>query len=114
VRNNDRRWRPALRVLALAVAIAAAPLLCLAAESGPPAPKPGIKASIHKVAASTTMTKSSVKAARTQDTPETTGKGSFFKTPAGIVVLAILGGGTAYALYSARQDRIRSVVRFEK
>jgi len=111
VRINDRRWRPALRVLALAVAIAAAPLLCLAAESGPPATKPGIKASMEKAAATTTLTKSPVKAARTQDNPETTGKGSFFKTPAGIVVLGIIAGGTGYAFYAARNDRIHSVVR---
>jgi len=111
VRIKDRRWRPALRVLALAVAIAAAPLLCVAEESGPPAAKPGIQASMQKIAATTTLTKSPVKAARAQDSPGTAGKGSFFKTPAGIVVLGILAGGTAYALYSVRQDRIHSVIR---
>ena len=111
MRITDRRWRPALRVLALAVAIAAAPLLCLAEESGPPAAKPGIQASMQKIAATTTLTKSPAKAARAQESPETTGKGSFFKTPAGIVVLGIIAGGTGYAFYAARHDRIHSVIR---
>lgn len=34
--------------------------------------------------------------------------GSFFKTAAGIATLVIFGGGVAYALYSASNDRISS------
>jgi len=33
---------------------------------------------------------------------------AFFKTPAGIVVLAALGAGVGYALYSAQHDRVSS------
>lgn len=33
---------------------------------------------------------------------------SFFKTPAGIATLVIFGAGVGYALYSSREDRIRS------
>lgn len=34
--------------------------------------------------------------------------GSFFKTKAGIATLMIVGAGTAYAIYSASNDRIKS------
>ena len=34
--------------------------------------------------------------------------GSFFKTKAGIAALLIVGAGTAYAIYSASNDRIKS------
>ena len=34
--------------------------------------------------------------------------GSFFKTPAGIATLVIFGAGVGYALYSSKDDRIRS------
>jgi hypothetical protein len=37
--------------------------------------------------------------------------GSFFKTKAGIATLVIFGGGVAYAVYSSRNDRIRSTGR---
>ena len=33
---------------------------------------------------------------------------AFFKTPAGIAVLAVLGAGAGYAIYSAQHDRIHS------
>ena len=35
-------------------------------------------------------------------------RGSFFKRPVGIAVLAAFGVGVGYALYSSRNDRIRS------
>jgi hypothetical protein len=37
--------------------------------------------------------------------------GSFFKKPLGIAVLAAFGVGVGYALYSSRNDRIRSTGR---
>jgi len=37
--------------------------------------------------------------------------GSFFKKPVGIAVLAALGAGVGYALYSTSNDRIRSTGR---
>ena len=36
---------------------------------------------------------------------------SFFRTPLGVAVIAIVGAGTAYALYSAQHDRIHSATR---
>jgi hypothetical protein len=37
--------------------------------------------------------------------------GSFFKTKAGVAALLIVGAGTAYAIYSASNDRIKSAGR---
>ena len=38
-------------------------------------------------------------------------EGSFFKSKAGVATLVIFGGGVAYAVYSSRNDRIRSTGR---
>jgi hypothetical protein len=94
-----------LRVIVLALAIAAVPVSGLAQEKSPPAARPGIQASIQKAVAATPVVPVRVKAARTQSSPPPP-KPSFFKTPAGIAVLAIIGGGTGYALYSAKHDKL--------
>ena len=44
------------------------------------------------------------------DEPELS-RGSFFKRPVGIAVLAAFGIGVGYALYSSQNDRIRSTGR---
>lgn len=111
MKTTDCRWRLALRVLALAVAFAVIPLPLLAQEKSPPAAKPGIQASLQKVAAETPMTPSKVQAARTQGSTAEPPKTSFFKTKAGIAVLAVIGAGAGYALYSTYNDRITSPVR---
>lgn len=112
-----RRWRPILRVVAIALALAI-PLPALAAD-GPQAPpaKPGLRASIGHAVSSARLTTAPGKAKETsqsQTTPDARaqlGRTSFFKTPAGIAVIAIVGAGAGYAVYSASQDRIHSVVR---
>lgn len=40
-----------------------------------------------------------------------TGSSSFFKTPKGAAVLALLGAGFGYALYSKFHDEIKSPIR---
>lgn len=104
-----RRWRPVGRVLALAVAIAAIPLPSLAEETVQPATKPGIRASVAKVAATTRLEASSGQAAQADKAQLTSG--SFFKSTAGVIVLAVVAAGTGYAIYSASNDRIHSVAR---
>jgi len=112
VNTRVRTWRPALWVLALALAVAAVPLPSLAQESSPPAVKPGIRASVQKIAVPTPLTPSRVQVAKSQGTttaPPT--KPSFLKTKAGAVVIGILAAGTGYALYTTSHDRIHSVIR---
>ena len=108
MKTTARTWRLVSRVLVLAVAIAAVPVPTLAQEKSPPAAKPGIQASIQKVAASTSVAPARVPAARTQASPTTPAKSSFIKSPAGIAMLAVLGAGVGYALYSTSHDRINS------
>jgi hypothetical protein len=50
------------------------------------------------------------KVARRSEQASTAAKQSpaFFKTPAGIAVLAVVGAGAGYAIYSAQHDRIHS------
>jgi hypothetical protein len=110
VTTRVRRWRLALWVLALAVALSAVPVPLLAQEKSPPAAAPGIKASIQKAIATSLPAPARVRA-RAQDTATAPGQGSFFKTPAGVAVIAILAAGTGYAIYASRHDRIHSVVR---
>jgi hypothetical protein len=104
VKHQFRTWRLAVRVFALALALAAIPLPGLAEETNKPAPTPGLKASIARAAASGVT----LEQAKLPATPAEARVGSkpFFKTPAGVVVLAVMAAGTGYALYSANHDRI--------
>lgn len=104
-----RHWRPAGRIVALALVLAAVPLPGWAGEPGQPPPAPGLKASIAKAATSGS-------AALEQSKPQAPDRSqlaskSFFKTPAGIVTIIVVGIGTGFAVYSAKHDRIHSVVR---
>ncbi len=107
-----RRWRPALRALAVVLALSL-PLPVLAADGNQPAAKPGLKASIARAVTSARLTASpsTTRATTTQSQSVPPTSKSFFKTPAGIAVLAVVGAGTAYALYSTSHDRIHSLVR---
>ena len=111
-----RFWRrPWVRVVLLATAVAAAPLPVLAEEAVAPAtPAPGIATSAQKAVAAAVRS-SARTPAFAQDTgaaPKTDlGSNSFFKKPAGIITLAVLGAGTAFALYSTSHDRVKSPAR---
>jgi len=110
VKHQVRTWRMGVRVLALALVLAAIPLPCLAEETNKPAPAPGLKASIAKAAASGSVTLEQAKPATTPDKAQL-GSPSFFKRPAGMIVLAVVAAGTGYAFYSASHNRIHSVIR---
>ena len=110
-------WRRHLaRVLILALVAGAVPADCLAGGTPPPPGEsaPTLAASIQKaaVAESAKMGKaraSSSVAAQDPGQPRTDlGSKSFFKKPAGIVALILVGVGTGYALYSTSNDRIKS------
>ncbi len=106
-----RRWSLA-RIFVLAVAVALAPLPVAAADQN--APPPGLKASAAKIvtAERLVVNKAPAKAQKDQDTSGAgLQSGSFFKTPAGIAVIAILAAGAGYAFYSTSHDRIHSQAR---
>jgi hypothetical protein len=106
-----RRWRLVLRLLMLALIVAAVPLPCAAEQANQPAQRPGLKASIQPaVRAMAAKPAAPVKAQATTDAKAQLASPSFFRTGAGMAVIAILAGGTAYALYSARHDRIHSTI----
>jgi hypothetical protein len=100
--------RPVLRVLLLVAAVAAAPVPCMAEQAPPPAaPGGGVKASLERAIASEVGTLRPV--ARAQQTPATDlGSRSFFKSPAGIITLVVVGAGLGFALYSTNHDRVES------
>ncbi len=108
-----RRWRCVLRVLVLALIVAAVPLPGMAGQPDQPNAKPGLKASIPTaVRAVAATTKAPARAAKEQGaTKEQLGSSSFFRTPTGVVVLALVGAGAGYMFYSMSHDRIHSVVR---
>ena len=106
-------WRRArARVLAAGLTIALAPLPLAAAEGDRPAPSPTtLTAAVAKAAATERLSSSTASRAQTAQpagAPESRG---FFKTPLGLAVVAIVGSGTAYAVYSAQHDRIHSAER---
>jgi hypothetical protein len=102
-----------------ALVAGAVPADCLAGGTPPPPGEsaPTLAASIQKAAVmeSAKMTKaraSSSVAAQDPGQPKTDlGSKSFFKSPAGIVVLVLVGVGTGYAMYSTSNDRISSPAR---
>lgn len=109
VRQLVRAWRPAVRLLAFALALAVLPLPVSAGQQDQTTPKPGIRASIAKAVAAEPPAASKEAAAVVQDDPGAKlNSPSFFKTPVGIAVVAIIAAGTGFAIYSASNDRIKS------
>lgn len=109
-----RPWRrTVVRLLVVAIALGAAPVNGLASEPGNPPPStPTLSASIQKAVQLETgkVAKVSPKAARQAggSAPADTSSGSFFKSKAGIITIALLAAGTGYALYSTSHDRVTS------
>ncbi len=108
---HARPWRPVLCVLALALALAAVPVPVLAQEPSQPAAAPGIRASIPQVTATARVAPPRAQVAQAPQGKAQLNSGSFFKSPAGIICLAVIGAGVGYAAYSASHDRIHSVTR---
>ncbi len=130
------RWRPK-QVLALAVIASLVPLPVFAGEGTQPTPaKQTLTASAAKVVAREVLKSVDDEAvaarsgapelraaaffngragvapavagrAEQEGTPGTR-SAAFFKTPAGIAVMAVLGVGVGYALYSTQHDRVHS------
>jgi hypothetical protein len=116
VKGKPSVWRStSARVIALGVVLVLTPLPAAAAETSPPT-KPSIdfNAAVLKFAA--TARPAPARHAGAQP-PRSAGRESaadspsFFRTPLGVAVIAIVGAGTAYALYSANHDRIHSATR---
>lgn len=108
-----RRWRFVLRVLVLALIAAAVPLPSVAGQAPQPAPRPGLKASIEPAVRAVVAKPAPAVKAQAQagtDAKAQIGSTSFFRSGAGIAVIAILAAGTGYALYSASHDRIHSTI----
>jgi hypothetical protein len=111
VKNLVRSWRPLVRAVALALIVAAVPLPALAGDTPQAAPKAGIRASIDKVVAAQPVapppSRGQAAGAQSGNTVDLNSP-SFFKTPAGIMVIAVIAAGAGYAIYSASNDRIHS------
>jgi hypothetical protein len=96
--------------LLVALALVVAPLPAMAGEStAKPAGTPSIAAAAQQ--AVSTQLKAAPAQFRAQSTATANtdlGSNSFFKTPAGIITIAVLGAGVGYAIYSTSHDRIKS------
>ena len=115
MKSQPFAWRTACaRAVALGVVVVLAPWP-VTAEPIHSAPSPvDLKAAIQKVAATERLASTPAATARdrTQSTADPNLQSpSFFKTPLGLAVIAIVGAGTGYALYSAQHDRIHSTAR---
>lgn len=93
------------------VALAGSLLLPPPAAAEPAAATPTITATARRLAAREAAAMRERQGAQTPAPSTDLRSGSFFKTPAGIVTLLVVGAGTAYAVYSASNDRIRSTGR---
>ena len=109
---QSRSWLLIVRVLVLALAIAAAPMPSLAGETSPTAPAaPVLKDAIAKAAANMPLARARAQGSANKPDKSELGSMSFFKKPAGIVAIVVVAAGTAFMAYSIKHDRIHSVVR---
>jgi hypothetical protein len=106
-----RRTCARIVVAGMTIALASLPLAAAAADPAPPSFD--LKAAVAKAASSERLASSTTAPAQTaqQGTTMAPESKSFFKTPLGVAVIAIVGSGTAYAVYSAQHDRIHSTTR---
>jgi hypothetical protein len=116
VKGMPSVWRSTrARVVALGVVIALAPLPVAAAETSRSArPAIDFNAAVVKIVATGRLAPTSASRVQTPNSPAgdaSLESSSFFRTPLGIAVIAIVGAGTGYALYSAKHDRIHSTTR---
>jgi len=106
-------WRfTGARATALGVALALGTIPLAAAEAPPQAPPAiNLKAAVQKAATTERLAATtSPQASQPAGTPDLQSP-SFFKTPLGMTVIAVVGAGSAYAIYSAQHDRIHSTAR---
>jgi hypothetical protein len=95
-----------------------APAIASATEKASPGSATPLRLSVERLAAkeshrlikdtSDKSLKGVPQQAGTQSPDPKLQSGSFFRTPAGVAVLAAFGAGLGYALYSSTNDRIRS------
>jgi hypothetical protein len=112
VTRNVRTWPPLLRIVALVLAVAAVPVPALAGDDERPAPRPSpIAATAEKVAANADLATAQGQAPAAEGSKVPLDSPSFFRTPVGIAVLAVIGAGAGFAIYSAKNDRIKSPAR---
>ncbi len=110
-----RRLGAACLASTLVVVASAAPAQAEGRAISPPAKasstplKTSAENAVRRLAAAPAMSQAAVQT-QAPSTPDLTSP-SFFRTPLGIVVLAAVGAGTAYALYSSQHDRIHSPAR---
>ena len=87
----------------------------MAASQGPPADSPSFSTkSIAKMVANTppdSRLRADKTAPEAPKKTQATKSASFFKTPTGLLVIAVMAVGTGYALSSAKEDRIHGSIR---
>ena len=117
---STSRSRASLQVVScsLVVGLMLGPATASAAEKAPPGSATPLRVSLDRVAVKEShrlnkdTSDKTAKAGRqpsgTQSTDPKLESGSFFRTPAGAIVLVAFGAGLGYALYSSSNDRIRS------
>jgi len=106
--SPHRRTR-AKRVLG-AVVVALIPYSAAASDVTTP-PKEPLRTALAEVRTrNVATTRPPATVARRSEQASTPAKqsGAFFRTPAGIAVLAVVGAGAGYAIYSTQHDRIHS------
>lgn len=113
---SHRGWS---RAVLLVLCVALVPLPAFAAEASassntPPGPAttasvPDLKAAVVKAVERDLAVRPAPAARRSaQSTVPNADSPSFFRSPAGVLVLAVFAAGVGYAIYSTQNDRINS------
>ncbi len=114
--HRHDRWRCTRVALVLIAALVATSLPVFAGDPQPTTPAPGnrgIAVSAARAAKAMAPAMKATETAAKAQAPSpasTTNRGTwaFFKSPVGVAILATLGAGVGYSLYSMSHDRIHS------
>lgn len=103
-------WRGALpRAVLLAMTAALVPLPVAASDIKPAPKAKTIQASMQEmVARDVAAARTRVATRRAEQGSQSKGSVAFFKTKPGMIALAVMIGGTGYAVYSTQHDRLTS------
>ncbi len=87
-----------------------------AASSNPPPSSPFAPAAVARVVAKSVVFSEAARSTVPATAPVKVktakqAQGSFFKSRVGVMVIAAFAVGTGYAIYSAKEDRIRGLIR---
>lgn len=111
VRSRTVRWRRLAGTAVMTALLTAVAAPAFAASPTKSRVSPFSTASMEKAVAPAVTAAPAAAPAKAPAKAPQSGSQSFFKTKTGLLVLGVFAVGTGYAIYSAKEDRIRGLNR---